>query len=422
MKIAVTTPYRENSVMAIARAAAAAQKLACFYTTIYLAKVASLAHAIPVPPLRRRMEAQLLRRTFPGVPKGRVKCLASVPELTHIFFRRLFPYRKSLSAHFMYKAKDSFDNALARHMESELRCREPDSVVGMFSAVFRTFKVIKKRGGLAIYNFVNSHPTYHNRYLRELAGITGDHHELIPSWVASKVEKELEIADLILVPSQFVAKQLLEIGLSQDKVAVEPYGVDLAAFHPANKLDTKWCLERSSRNKNLRCLYVGQISHRKGITVLMETARRCMHLPVQFTLIGPIVSRELLDRIRRNVSYQGAVFHGGVPEAMRKADVLILPSLEDACALVVIEAMASGLPVITTTQNGSGEIISHVKDGIIVPPGDVSTLVEAVEQLVEDPAWRKEMGERAREKVESSYSWRDYGNKVIAKLQELRLK
>ena len=53
---------------------------------------------------------------------------------------------------------------------------------------------------------------------------------------------------------------------------------------------------------------------------------------------------------------------------------------------------------------------------------DVSSLVEAVEQLVEDPAWRKEMGERAREKVESSYSWRDYGNKVIAKLQELKLK
>ena len=411
MKIVVSTPYRENSIIAIASAAALKQQLICFYTTLYLKKFTCIAEHIPLTTLRRRVEAELNRRTYPGIPNDLISSVAPFAELAHVFSRRLLSDFRGLTNRLMYLVKDRFDCAVAKCETG----KHSDIIVSMYAAAYETFSLIKKEGGVAVLNFVNSHPSYHNRYLKEFAHISNDHHELIPRWVIQKVEKEIEAADLILVPSFFVAKQLQKVDVPIRKIAIEPYGVNLSAFYPSPS-----SRQKLSAKKPVHCLYVGQISHRKGIKILMEVARRCLKWPIRFTLIGPMVSPEVLKNIPRNTEYKGPTVLGGVAEAMREADMFILPTLEDACALVVFEAMASGLPVITTTQNGSGEIISHGVDGLIVPPGDVPTLVEEIERLIGDQTWRSEIGEKARKKVEGSYSWENYGNRVLSKLRKLK--
>ena len=411
MKIVVSTPYRENSIMAIASAAVVNEQLACFYTTLYLKKFTRLSKHIPLRTLRERVEAELNRRAYPDIPNHLISSIESFAELAHVFSRRLFSNFRGLSSRLMYLVKDRFDRSVAQAETG----KPSNIIISMYAAAYETFSLIKKQGGIAVLNFVNSHPSYHNHYLKEFAHVPKDHHELIPRWVEHKVEKEIEVADLIFVPSLFVAKQLQMVDVPMHKIAVEPYGVDLSAFYPSPP-----SRQKIRAKKPVNCLYVGQISHRKGIKILMEVARQCIKLPIRFTLVGPLVSPEVLKDIPRNTVYKGPTILGGVAEAMRAADMFILPTLEDACALVVFEAMASGLPVITTNQNGSGEVIRHGEDGLIVPSGDARTLVEEIERLVRDQTWRLEIGKKAREKIEKSYSWEDYGYRILSRLGKLK--
>jgi glycosyltransferase involved in cell wall biosynthesis len=399
-ELCVTTPYRENAIVAIGQAAARDAQLERFYTTLYLARLQGTVQRLPL--VGSRLAQELGRRAFASIPAERVVNVAMLTELMHVGARRLLgDHRPSLAAGLMYLVKARFDNAVARR----LRQTCPAALVGMYGASLESFRAVHRYGGLAVLNFVNSHPAEHNRYLKELAGLQAPHHELIPDWVSRRVEAELSLADLVLVPSRFVEEQLRTHGVASGKIAVLPYGVDLRAFHPAQ--------QREPRYGPLECLYVGQISHRKGIRILLDAARRCRELPVRFRLIGPIVSADVLGDLPDNMVYEGASLPGGVAEAMRRADLFVLPTIEDACALVVLESMATGLPVVTTTNNGSGELIEDGRDGLIVPAGDAQALAEAIRNLVEQPELRHRLGEAARVKVQGAHSWESYGQSVL---------
>jgi len=401
MQLTVASPYRENAVLAIARSAAANATLRNFYTTLYLAHWQSIAQRLPL--VGSRLAIELGRRTFAGIPMERIDSAATGSELVHVAARRLIGQRHpAVAAALMYRVKARFDARVAARLIRE----RPDAFVGMFGASQECFRSVQRYGGLAVLNFVNSHPAEHNRYLLELAGAPQRHHELIPDWVARRVEAELALADLVLVPSQFVAKQLVAHGTPMKKIAMLPYGVNLDAFFPAPA--------RPKSPQMLTCLYVGQISHRKGIRFLLEAARHCADLALRFRLIGPVVSPELLRDLPPNVVYDGVSLPGGVPEAMRQADLFVLPTIEDACALVVLEAMACALPVVTTTNNGSGELIENGRDGLIVETGDSAALTSAFRRLVAQPDLRNALGAAARQKVQDAHSWESYGESVLA--------
>lgn len=409
----ISTPYRENSICAIARAAVSIGALDCFYTTLYLAYFFNVAERLPGD-LGRRLSREFGRRAFPGIPSVLVESVESVIELTYVFSRRFLGRRAArFSAKLMYQVKDRFDIAVARRLA---RDGNVDAMVGMYASATESLRMVKRQGGVGVLNFINSHPVDHNRYLRELAGLRENHHEMIPWGVARKVEAELELADLILVPSAFIAAQLAAHGIPARRVAVVPYGVDREAFYPEFEKGGN----QGSPKGILECLFVGQISHRKGVRILLEAARRCRRLPVRFRLIGPIVSPEVLAELPENVTFEGAMGPGEVGVAMRRADIFVLPTLEDSFALVVFEAMASGLPVVTTSHAGSSETISEGIEGFVVQPCDAGALVNAVTYLVEDAALRDRMGMAARAKVKSSYSWETYGREVLNRIHAVK--
>lgn len=133
----------------------------------------------------------------------------------------------------------------------------------------------------------------------------------------------------------------------------------------------------------------------------------------------------MLADLPENVAYEGASHPGGVAEMMRQADIFVLPTLEDSFALVVFEAMATGLPVVTTSHAGASEMIEAGDDGLILPAGDVDALAEAIRRLVQSPELCRELGAAARRKVQGAHSWEDYGRRVMEKIvagrQELGL-
>jgi glycosyltransferase involved in cell wall biosynthesis len=128
------------------------------------------------------------------------------------------------------------------------------------------------------------------------------------------------------------------------------------------------------------------------------------------------VSQEVLRDMPTNVHRLGTRSSRDVADAMRRSDIFVLPSLDDSYGLVVLEAMASGLPVILTRNVGAIDIVEDGVSGLVVPAGDDRALANAIGRLAADPELRSQMGRAARERVVGGRSWTDYGQSVVAEI------
>jgi glycosyltransferase involved in cell wall biosynthesis len=90
---------------------------------------------------------------------------------------------------------------------------------------------------------------------------------------------------------------------------------------------------------------------------------------------------------------------------MRDADIFVLPSLFEGTPLTLIEAMWSGLPVVTTATAGMKDVVSDQRSGLLVPPGDVGALAAAIDQLTSDAALRRRLGTEAHAVAHREYTW-----------------
>jgi glycosyltransferase involved in cell wall biosynthesis len=134
---------------------------------------------------------------------------------------------------------------------------------------------------------------------------------------------------------------------------------------------------------------------------------------MEFILVGPLVSPELLRDLPANAHWLGAMAHENAAMELQRADVFVLPSLEDAYGLVATEAMATGLPVVVTDHAGASELITDGLDGLIVPAGQVTPLMEALQRLHDDPPLRLRMARAARDRIQADSSWEGYGQSVL---------
>lgn len=398
MKIVVATPYPEASTLAIARAAAGTGSLIALYASGHLAaRAIRLAdHVLTGSGVGRYIG----RHELTGIPAGLVRECAGAPEVARAVTAHL-PGIQGLGSRTMYAAKMAFDREVARRLPGA------DAVLGIYGSAALTLRAARQRGAITVLNFVNSHPVVQNRLLRDLGGLDGSSHEFVPERVTRRVEREITLADMVLVPSRFVADQLLASGLPSKRIAVIPYGVEVESFSPP--------ADRPA-GARVRCLFVGQVSHRKGIPVLLRAAS---HLPdVEFILTGPVVAPDLLRRLPQNVRSMAPLPHSEVAALMREVDIFVLPSLEDSYGLVVAEAMASGLPVVVTDHVGASEAIEPGITGLVVPAGDDAALAGALRRLVDDASLRTRLGRNARERVLAGHSWAQYGSDVIAAIDQ----
>jgi glycosyltransferase involved in cell wall biosynthesis len=389
MTVTMASAYQEGSIRAIAVGADRKGVLHCFYTTYAIGR-AEVFNRIPV--VGRAISRELGRRSFSGISQDRIATVAKIPELLHVVLRRLLAGHANVPG-LMYWVKSRFDSAVARALERN----GADIVIGMWGSSLETFKAAGPNC-IKVLNYVNSRPEYHNRFLRELAQLRPGHPEMVPLRTSESVEREMAIADLLLVPSEFVAAQMPEY---RDKVAIVPYGVDPVAFSRHEKPNSSEC----------NVIFVGQISHRKGISTLLAAARRLPKISIR--MVGPVVSPELLESLPSNVIYEGSALHQDVSSAMRSADLFVLPSLEDSYGLVTLEAMAAGVPVVVSRNCGTSELISHGESGMLFPAGDTSALVAAIDELVSSAELRARIGRAGQRKVLKGFTWEQYSDRVL---------
>jgi UDP-glucose:(heptosyl)LPS alpha-1,3-glucosyltransferase len=194
-----------------------------------------------------------------------------------------------------------------------------------------------------------------------------------------------------------------------ERVVVAHNGVDTARFSPAQR--DRWRLQRrrelGAGPDQLLALFVGTGFHRKGLAPLFEALRRLPRGTVRLAVVGNGASEDWKRRAADLGLAELVTFTGRVRDAetyYAAADLFVLPTLFDPFANATLEAMASGLPVITSRQNGAAEILTAGRDGVLLnDPADAGALAEAMAALG-DPVRRAAMGARARETA-MKYTW-----------------
>lgn len=203
------------------------------------------------------------------------------------------------------------------------------------------------------------------------------------------------LADHYLTSSNFVKGELVKKGFPSEKIRVVPFGIDAAKITPAIGWDHGYVL------------FVGRLVEEKGIWVLLKAAK---NLPqIKFKIIGTGPEEKKLKQAAAglsNVEFFGFVAGEALWNLYRGARCVVAPSLwQEVFGLVVLEAMAAGKPAIASNIGGLPETVEDRVTGLLVRPGSVPELVEAIERLWSDSSLARAMGMAGREKVTRDFTW-----------------
>lgn len=289
--------------------------------------------------------------------------------------------------------------------------KKSDIVVGWSSCCEHILKKAKKYGAVTIVERGSAHIEIQDQLLREEAAhchMKGYIHAPIHS-VIEKEKREYTLADYISTPSGFTLKSFLDKGFSPEKLLVNPYGANLTQFYPEPKMDDVF-----------RIVHCGAITFRKGVHYLLRAFHELALPNSELWLIGR-VSDEMLPYLKKyqasTIICKGTFPQNELVHLYSQGSCFCLCSLEEGMAMVILQAMACGLPLVATINTGGGDVISDNDTGILLPIRDVEALKKAIRYLYDHPEKRHRMGENALHKVQHGFSWEDYGRRSIENYQ-----
>jgi L-malate glycosyltransferase len=205
----------------------------------------------------------------------------------------------------------------------------------------------------------------------------------------------LKKADYVLVVNQTLNDKVLELGISQDKVYITPNAVDVEKFNPQKRelpSDVKMSADKPIM------LFVGNLVFQKGVKYLLE-AKKLMKTDEELLIVGDGPLHQELEMKVQDDEIPDVVFVGArrdVDQIMPSADVFVLPSISEGFPITILEAMASGLPVVATNAGGISEVMNE-KVGIMVNPSSPTELASALDKILENKTLMTDMGVAARE-------------------------
>jgi starch synthase len=398
-------PRGNQNVRAALRALETAGMLTMFFTTVGWREPPTLSAFVP-PGLRR----ELARRSFPEIAQRHLSTFARRELLRQLVIRLGFDQVSALANLCSIDAVDgAFDACVARAIGTGVAGAR--AIYAYEDAALRSFEIARSQGLRRFYELPTLYWKTTHRLMEEEAAlqpiwsVTNDTLNDGAEKLARK-DRELGLADHIVVPSEFVRTTLMESRGLRASIDVLPYGGP-----PASATSRAV----SAPDQKLRLLFVGHLRQRKGLSYLFD-AMKALDSAATLTLIGPkpVDCAALTEALSRH-RWLGAVPYTRVLEEMRRHDVLVLPSLIEGFALVILEAMAQGVPVITTPNSGAATVIENGIDGYIVPIRDSEAIADRVMRLA-NRADLSHMSAAALEKARTM-SWADQERRFIELLR-----
>jgi glycosyltransferase involved in cell wall biosynthesis len=227
--------------------------------------------------------------------------------------------------------------------------------------------------------------------------------------VRAAEQVEHDAATTIVAASAFTKQTLVEHGVDAAKVRVNPYGVDCTVFN----------VGRRDSQRPLRFIFVGAVNARKGTPLLVDAWQKLAAANAELWLVGA-ASKQAVSRISglRGLTHFDRVPRAEVASLMQQCDVFVFPSYFEGFGLVLLEAMACGLPVITTTATAGPDIVTEGQDGWVIEPGDLEALLDRMNYCVEHPQVVRGMASQARATAER-FTWAAYGDRWMQILAEV---
>ena len=374
--------------------------LAEFWTTIAWDSKGRWSQILP-----RGLSAQLARRSFPDAPKERIK---SVPlrEMIRLGARPLLlkgmlsSGERPFSIIGVYR---HFDGIVASH----LKASRPDAVYAHEGGALQTFRAAKQLGIRTLHEQPSSYWYWVRKLLEEEADLNPEFAGLLPNLSDSRghlewKDEELCLADFVFAPSEHVRETLKGV-VADEKIRVINYG--------APSVRSREPFETVA-DQPLKVLFVGALAQHKGISYLLDAIDQ-LGSQVELTLVGRRYrpNKRVDEACKRGLWFE-SLPHSEVLSLMQRSDVLVLPSLTEGCALVVLEALACGLPVIVTPNTGSLGFVRDGYEGFVIPIRRADLIAERLERLSDNRELLAEMSSYAHAAA-AVHSWERYRCKWV---------
>jgi len=265
-----------------------------------------------------------------------------------------------------------------------------------------------------------AHPLYSKRILDEEYDNYGISRQLdqAPRWLkrfdhwrreTEDALEEFERADYVFVPSDFCYQSFVQEGYPPEKLVMIPRGFDPRQFYTNEAANNNEPTERP-----FRALFLGLLTVRKGLKYLLEAWQKLALPNAELLLVGTL-HEELTTLFKpylnhSSLSIRHIDFTPNPADLLRSADVFVFPSLDEGSAKVTYEAMACGLPVITTANSGS--LVRDGQDGYIVPIRSTQALMEKIEYYYQNRDLCVQMGKTAQAYI-NQFTWDRYESTLI---------
>lgn len=277
---------------------------------------------------------------------------------------------------------------------------------------------------LTFPHHINTSQFVHNAWLHSPVHSSKLNHNIngVYQWVFSALNARLEKvsyrrAKRVVAASHTVYQELQDIGIAKDRLSVVLNGVDLSEFHPADPKPDRASLGLPGDNTPL-AVFVGDIrSPRKNLESVL---RALVNIPnLNLAVVGSVEGSPY-PKMAKDLGIADKVFfldfRRDVAQILRACDFFVFPSRYEACALVILEAIASGLPVITAVTTGGSEVLTPECGILLSQSDDLEALTKAMRDLAGDPERRRSMSRAAWERAQL-YTW----DKIAAQYLDLYL-
>ena len=317
---------------------------------------------------------------------------------------------QKLNGHRLISKMDA--HSLNEHFKRAIRDADSSSTIAYFWPTPPTslVKYARDRGLLTIREMINTFIGTARIILNEAydrLGLEVDHNCTLER--AEREREELAMYDYVFAPSPMVEASLIEAGVKKVRILASSYGWSPSRFTDLHS-ETKWT--------GFRALFVGSVDVRKGIPQLLSAWKKC-RVKGELVLAGG-VDDAVEPYLRPYTNDTSVRLLGWVPDVRalyRSADIFIFPTFEEGNPLVIYEAAACGLPIITTPM-GAGTLIRDGVNGLVVKSGDTDGLSDAILRLATSDALRDRFSRQVRIDAQQ-YTYQRVGADRANKLSEI---
>jgi glycosyltransferase involved in cell wall biosynthesis len=337
------------------------------------------------------------------------------PELGH-YYKRCWPFHLVAKLFYHTATIGQRDRIIPRlwpiwdswalRQAKDVTNASVDIVCSVMGSGRGPFAVAERIGALKIVDASSSHPTsFYGFWQRECDIWSPKDRVTLPRSLFRRCTQDLESSDYILCSSLFVRDSMLYNGIPESKLAVLPYGANIATFTPAEKPTIEPVF-----------IAVGTLTLRKGTPYLLEAMRivRRFHPDAKLYLVGGIHDdfKRLIGGWRGEFTHVPAASHAQLAKLLQQSLAFVFPSCEEGFARVLSEAMAAGLPIVATHESGASTVVRDGEHGFIVPQRQPQALADRLVQLIKDPQLARRMGLVASAFARSQGSNEAYGSKL----------